>query len=202
MLETNVTSVPAVDPEDLARAQVYRLLSAFLSAAPDKEKLEIAAALEGDETPMGKAVGRFATIAAKTDRATVSQEYNDLFIGLGRGELLPYGSYYLTGFLHEKPLARLRNALSRLGIERDPAIKEPEDHIAFVTEVMAGLIMGDFGEPQDLDIQHTFFEDHVGSWAPHFFADLEKAKSSVLYAALGLVGKEFMEIEREAFALD
>lgn len=188
--------------EDALRAHMYRLLGHFLSRPPSGDELKAAAGMSGDESDLGKAIQAFAHIASRTSQEQISQEYQDLFIGVGRGELLPYGSYYLTGFLHEKPLARLRNDMSRLGIERRETVKEPEDHIAALFEMMSGLITGSFGEVASLEDQKQFFEAHVGSWAKHFFKDLEGAKSSVLYAALGSVGRVFMEIEEVAFTMD
>lgn len=190
-----------VTPEDELRAHLYRLLARFLAAPPRREDLALAAAISGDDTALGKAVDTFAHVAARTDPEQAAQEYHDLFIGLGRGELLPYGSYYLTGFLNEKPLAVLRDDMARLGIARDPAVKEPEDHIAALMDMMAGLILGEFDASAALDEQKRFFDAHVASWAPHFFADLEAAKASVLYAALGAIGRHFMAIEETAFAM-
>jgi TorA maturation chaperone TorD len=190
--------------EDELRAQLYHFLARFLSGPPSREELAAAVAVDGDEageTELGKAFKTFSRLAERTDSERVAQEYHDLFIGVGRGELLPYGSYYLTGFLHEKPLAKLRNDMARFGIERDPDHKEPEDHIAALMDMMAGLITGEFGEPLPLDEQKKFFDTHIGSWARHFFADLEAAKSSVLYAALGTIGRHFMEIEETAFSM-
>jgi len=195
-------ALTAIEPEDALRAQVYRLIARFLSAAPGQPDLDAAAALQGDETPLGRAIATFAHIAGRSRAADVAEEYDALFIGLPRGELVPYGSYYLTGFLHEKPLAKLRQDMARLGVERDPAVREPEDHIASVTEIMAGLIDGTFGEPASLAEQKHFFETHIGSWAPYFFRDLQQAKSSILYSALGSVGSTFLEVEEGAFALD
>lgn len=190
-----------IGPEDQLRAQVYRLLSYFLSAAPDQSDLTVGADLDGDDTALGKAIAGFAHLCAKSDPASVADEYQNLFIGMGRGELLPYGSYYLTGFLHEKPLAKLRDEMERLGLEREEGTSEPEDHIASVLEMMAGFIEGTYGDPMPLDEQKAFFDNHVGSWAGHFFRDLEAAKTSVLYATLGSVGRAFLEIEDEAFRM-
>jgi TorA maturation chaperone TorD len=124
-----------------------------------------------------------------------------LFIGLARGELLPYASYYMTGFLNEKPLALLRADMAAQGISRAPNVYEPEDNIASLLEMMAGMIEGRFGAPASLEVQQTFFNRHIAPWAGHFFTDLEGAKGSVFYAPLGVVGKIFMTIEREAFRL-
>ncbi len=187
--------------EDEKRAQLYRLLAHFLSLPPSAADLKTAAALNGDDNQLGRRIAGFAVLAGKVDMGATGDEYQNLFIGLGRGELVPYGSYYLTGFLHEKPLARLRRDMARLGVERDPDASEPEDHIASVLEMMAGFIDGSFGTPLSLSEQKKFYDTHIGCWAPHFFADLEAAKSSVLYAALGAVGLAFMQIEQSAFEM-
>jgi len=135
-----------------------------------------------------------------TPRA-VESEFNALFIGLGRGELLPYASYYLTGFLNEKPLASLRRDMAARGMRRAENVYEPEDNIASLMEMMAGLIRGRFGAPATLEDQRTFFSRHIGPWAGHFFTDLEGAQSSVLYASVGALGRVFMEIEAEGFRM-
>ncbi|MCB1490356.1 MAG: molecular chaperone TorD family protein [Rhodobiaceae bacterium] len=188
--------------EDRLRANLYRLLAGFLARPPTPENLRIAADLEGDDSDLGRAITNFSKIAAQRNATDIASEYHDLFIGLGRGELLPYGSYYLTGFLHEKPLARLRRAMAEFGLERADSVKEPEDHIASVCDIMSELITGEYGNPVGLAEQRAFFNDHVGSWAPHFFRDLEGAKSSVLYAAIGRIGRIFMEIEHTAFSME
>jgi TorA maturation chaperone TorD len=130
----------------------------------------------------------------------VSREFFDLFIGLGQGELLPYASYYLTGFLQERPLARVREDLARLGIERADSHREPEDHAAILCEAIAGLCAGRFdAEPGE---DRRFFERHLKPWAARFFADLETAEAARFYRAVGRIGRTFMEIEAEAFAMD
>jgi TorA maturation chaperone TorD len=187
--------------EDGLRAQCYRLLARFLSSPPTAADLKAASALTGNESEFGRAVSAFARVCARADAATVAEEYHDLFIGLARGELIPYGSYYLTGFLQEKPLAKLRQDMERLGVQRDTEVRDPEDHIASLCEMMAGFIDGSFGAPLNLDEQRRFFTAHIGSWAPVFFRDLEIAKASVLYAALGSVGRIFLAIEESAFAM-
>ncbi|MGH6815367.1 MAG: TorD/DmsD family molecular chaperone [Hyphomicrobiaceae bacterium] len=194
--------VPAdVAPEDILRAHAYRLLARFLSAPPSAADLRWAAALQSDDTPFGKAVSAFARVCARTTVQAASDEYHTLFIGLTRGELVPYGSYYLSGFLHEKPLAKLRGDMQQLGIARDPAMSDPEDHIASELEIMAGLIDGSYGPPPTLAAQQRFFEVHIGSWAPYFFRDLAGAQSSLLYAALGAIGSAFLAIEESAFRM-
>jgi TorA maturation chaperone TorD len=149
---------------------------------------------------LGLAHLRLADAAAQTDPDRVSREFFDLFIGVGRGELQPYGSFYLTGFLHERPLARVRQDLQRLGIERVEGQQEPEDHIAILCEVMAGLASGRLGHEPGAD--RLFYERHLKPWAARFFADCETAKYGQFYRAAGTVGRIFMEIEAEAFAMD
>ena len=195
------TQPTQVTEEDRLRADLYNFLGLMLASPPDEFLLAQCVGLSGDETDLGQAIGRLSDCAKTTKPKQADREFNALFIGLGRGELLPYASYYLTGFLNEKPLATLRSDLSARRITRAPNVYEPEDNIATLMEVMAGLIVGRFSEPATLDDQKTFFNRHIGPWAGHFFADLEKAKSAMLYSAVGSVGRAFMEIEREAFRL-
>ena len=190
-----------VPEEDLLRADLYDFLGALLAFPPKDALLKQAAGLKGDDTELGRAISALARIARATSPGAVRTEFEALFIGLGRGELLPYASYYMTGFLNEKPLAILRNDMNRLGIERAPNVYEPEDNIASLCEMMAGLIRGRFHMPAGLERQRTFFNAHVAPWAKHFFTDLEGAKTSVFYAPVGSVGRIFMEIEREAFRM-
>jgi TorA maturation chaperone TorD len=188
-----------IDEVDAARAQEYALLSALLARAPDAVLLQRLAALRGDATPLGVAHVALAEAASRTNVERVEREYFDLFIGLGRGELLPYGSYYLTGFLHERPLARLRADLSKLGIERADGEPEPEDHAAILCEIMAGLASRRFPAPAGAD--RALFESHLAPWIGRFFADLEQADAADFYRRAGTLGRVFIEIESEAFAL-
>ena len=198
--EGSVANVPALAPEDVARADLYDLLATLLRAAPDTAMLRALAGLAGDGTPIGRAVDALARVAGATGAAEAAREYHDLFIGVGRGELVPYGSYYLTGFLNEKPLGLLRRDLARLGVEREAGVREPEDHAAALMEVMAGLIRGALGTG-DAREAAALFAAHVEPWAGHFFADLEGAKGSVLYAPVGALGAALMRVEAEAFAM-
>ena len=191
-----------VAEEDLLRADLYAMLAQVLSAAPSKEFLQNAAGLSGDSSELGEGINALAKVAGSTSEVGAEREFNALFIGLGRGELLPYASYYLTGFLNEKPLARLRGHMAQFGIERTPDVKEPEDHIATLCEMMAGLIRGTFGTPLSIEDQAAFFNTHIATWAAHFFTDLEAAEGSVFYAPVGKIGRAFMEIENEAFRME
>lgn len=190
-----------VAAEDGLRADLYEFLALVLRAPPGPEVLGRMAALVGDETPLGTAIDALARVARHTRPAAAEREFNALFIGLGRGELLPYASYYLTGFLNEMPLAHLRRDMAARGLTRAPGVFEPEDNIASLMEIMSSLIAGRHGAPAALDDQKTFFNQHIGPWAGHFFADLEAAKNSVLYAPVGAAGRIFMDIESEAFRM-
>ena len=190
---------PEVDEIDQLRAAEYGLLSLLLGKAPDADTLSRVATLKGDASDLGIAHIGLASAAAATDDRAASKQFFDLFIGLGRGELLPYASYYLTGFLHERPLARVREDLGRLGIERAGPSREPEDHIAILLEVMSGLARGEF--EADFAEQARFFDRHLKPWAARLFADLEMSQSAGFYRAVGRVGRVFMELESEAFAL-
>src|SRR5262247_3242054 len=188
-----------VDEVDAARAQEYALLSVLLARAPDAALLERLAGLRGDASPLGVAHVALAEAAQRGNAERIEREYFDLFIGLGRGELLPYGSYYLSGFLHERPLARLRADLSRLGIERAAGQAEPEDHAAILCEIISGLVGRRFPAPAGTD--RELFEQHLAPWIGRFFADLERAEAANFYRQVGTLGRVFVEIETDAFAL-
>jgi TorA maturation chaperone TorD len=195
---------PDLDDVDAARAQEYALLSVLLARAPDAALLTRLAALRGDASPLGLAHVALAEAAAATRVETVEREFFDLFIGIGRGELLPYGSYYLSGFLHERPLARLREFLARIDVERSTGQTEPEDHAAILCEIMARLVSRDFVN-QELDatatVERELFERHMAPWMGRFFSDLDHAKHADFYRHVGALGRLFLEIEIEALAL-
>jgi TorA maturation chaperone TorD len=197
-------AAPEIDDVDAARAQEYALLATLLARAPDRDFLARLARLKSDASPLGVAHGKLAEAAGAADPARLEREYFNLFLGVGRGEVLPYGSYYLTGFLHERPLARLRSDLADLGIERAEEQCEPEDHIAILCEVMAGLAGGRFAAnagDERRRAEKQFFDKHLAPWARRFFADLERAEAADFYRAVAAVGATFIDIETEAFAL-
>lgn len=194
-------SKTAISEVDQLRVNMYRLLARGLASPADQQFLDVLTALEGDESELGSALADLADAARNTAVSKAREDYQDLFIGIGRGELLPFGSYYLTGFLNEKPLARLRNDMIALGIERDPSVKEPEDHAGALMDMMAGLIDGSFSSAQSLQVQHDFFRKHINNWMPHFFRDLQSAKHAGMLRPLGRIGELFLKIEEEAFAM-
>ena len=197
---TDTSIAAGRDEIDLARSAEYALIAALLLRTPDASTLARLARLQGDATPLGVAHAALAEAAEAADAETVDREYFDLFIGVGRGELLPYGSYYLTGFLYERPLARLREDLSRLGLERADGHSEPEDHLGTLCEIMSGFAGGRF-EASAAD-EADFFARHIAPWAAHFFADLEKAGAAQFYKTVGTLGRTFIDIETEAFAME
>jgi TorA maturation chaperone TorD len=185
----------AADEIDRARAREYALLATLLSRAPDTLLVGRLALLRRNATPLGTAHAALGEAAGRSNEASLRREYFDLFLGLGQGLLLPYASYYLTGSLYGRPLARLRETFQLLHIERTMD-SEPEDHIAVLCEIMAGLISGDIDGPVGSD--REFFETHLATWASRLFVDLERAESADFYGPVGSVGRIFMEIETEA----
>jgi TorA maturation chaperone TorD len=190
---------PRIDDVDIARMEEYALLAALLRRAPDSALLKALSGIRGDSTQLGAAHAALAQAAEETDPELLEHEFFELFIGVGRGELLPYGSYYLTGFLNERPLARLRDDLRMLGIVRAEQQNEPEDHAAILCEIMAGLAGG--GLAAAPDAQKELFEKHLAPWIGRFFADLEGLKKASFYRRVATVGRLFIDIEAEAFAL-
>ncbi len=191
--------VSQIDEVDQARAQEYGLLSALLVRAPDAELLARLSRLGGDASPLGLAHVALGEAASRVAANAIEHEYFNLFIGVGRGELLPYASYYLTGFLNERPLARLRDDLAEFGVERVVGNYEPEDHAATLCEIMAGFASGRFQAPEGAE--RRLFEKHMAPWMGRLFADLERAEAADFYRHVGTLGRVFMDIEAEAFVL-
>jgi TorA maturation chaperone TorD len=189
----------AVEEVDLARAAEYSLLATLLLRSPDAEMLSRLAGLRGDESPLGVAHAALGKAAARTDAEAAAREYFALFIGLGRGELMPYASHYLTGFVHGRPLANIRQTLRRIGIERVETQSEPEDHAAILLEIMAGLASREIAAPPETD--REIFDNYLAPWIARFFSDLEKSASVDFYAVVGTLGRTFTEIESQAFLI-
>jgi TorA maturation chaperone TorD len=194
---SQISSRHVVDEVDRARAQEYALLATLLSHSPDSLLIRRLALLRGDASPLGLAHAALGEAAARADETSVAREYFDLFSGLGQDALLPYASHYLAGSLYGRPLARLRETFQNFGIET-AAHSEPEDHIAILCEVMAGLVGGDIGEA---GADREFFGNYLTVWTMRFFVDLEGARSAEFYACVGSLGRIFVDVEAEAFAL-
>ncbi len=199
MTDSQPDTGPAIDSTDQARSEHYRFVARLLANAPDAGLLQQIAQLQGDQTPMGRAFSALARAADGAAPQAIAREYFELFVGVGRGELLPYGSFYQTGFLNERPLAELRADLRALGVARAAGRHEPEDHIALLFEVMADIAAGQIALP--LDAQSQFFNRHLAPWAGQFFDDLAVAPSAQFYRPLAEIGQLLIEIESRAFAL-
>jgi TorA maturation chaperone TorD len=184
-----------VDELDRARAREYALLATLLARGPDTQLIGRLASLQGHATPLGMAHAALADAAGRSSEASAAREYFDLFVGLGQRQLLPYASQYLTGSLYGRPLVELRSTFQLLGIERVNQ-SEPEDHIATLCEMMAGLIGGAITGPDGCD--RDFYAKHLATWARRFFVDLERANPAGFYARVGSLGRIFMEVETEA----
>lgn len=202
-MNTERTALPAgAEPDDgqRARADVYRLLAALLAGPADQALLELLRSLESEAsagTAMNSAWQALRTAAGNAGAKDIEQEYFNLFIGLGRGELVPYASWYVHGLLMEKLLASLRDELAVLGLARRDGVSEPEDHVAALCETM-GMIIGD----SELCLREVaFFETYLDPWMGRFFVDLEKAETAVFYKAVGRLGQQFLQLERQYFSL-
>ena len=187
--------------ENRTRANTYALLATLLAAPPNRELIEQVAGIDASESEPGSLFGQawrsLREAARAADPEDLDDEYHALFIGLGRGELVPYGSWYITGFMMDKPLAALRADLARLGFERSERVSETEDHACALLEVMAMVI----AEPRELASQRLLFSRHIEPWMRSFFRDLQNATSASFYRAVGELGMRFMDFEREYLAM-
>jgi TorA maturation chaperone TorD len=201
MSEDSQPAGPELEPGEQARADIYRLLGALLAAPPDVALIgllcDIRPAADAADAAMTAAWQGLRAAAAGTDPDRLKDEYFKLFIGLGRGELVPYASFYIHGFLMEKVLASLRVELAGLGIERQADVAEPEDHAAAVCEIM-GMIISEHGLHYK---QSAFFEDYVAPWLGRFFEDLGEAETADFYRAVAQLGQQFLAVEQRYFSL-
>lgn len=198
--DTQSMSAASEDEEQLLRMQMYMLLARLLRQAPDESLLSELRQIrvqEDADASMVKAWAELRLAAEMSGGVPLEDEYFQLFIGLGRGELVPFGSWYLTGFLMERPLARLRQDLMALGYERDASVHEPEDHAAALFEVMAMMLQDGIEHER----QQAFYQQHIAPWMARFMNDLMVADSASFYRSVGQLGKQFMEIEDTYFSM-
>ncbi len=202
MTETESVSMPPeLDAGDQARADIYTLLGALLARPPDAALLEILQGIDPDATrnaAMTAAWQGLRAAAGSAEPGQLKEEYFALFIGLGRGELVPYASFYIHGLLMEKVLASLREELAVLGFERQDNVAEPEDHAAALCETM-GMIISISG--LSLLKQAAFFKAYIAPWMGALFTDLTQAESAHFYKAVGQLGRQFLEIETQYFSM-
>lgn len=192
-----------VNADQAVRINTYRLLATLLAATPSQDVLsllqQIDAPTNNGDSGMAASWQSLRLAGERTTVEDVSDEYFDLFIGLGRGELVPYGSWYMTGFLLDRPLRVLRQDLAALGFERQEDVREPEDHAAALCETMSLII--DSSDEIPFETQRKFFNDHMGTWIERFFIDLQEAKAARFYRAVGQFGQQFIEIENQYLAM-
>ena len=196
-------SPPADDGEELARAEVYGLLSALFLAAPSESLYsQLQVAVTEAPAPGAFLEGSFAALVAASRRlplAAVQEEYVALFEGTGKAEVFLYASYFIAGSLNEKPLVTLRDDLRALGLERDPALFVTEDHLACLCETMRFLIAGDDLAVSNLATQQRFFSAHLRGWADALWEALEGHPRSDFYRAVAAFGRDFFSVEAQAF---
>ncbi len=202
MTDASPPTSSALD-EETARAEVYGLLAQLYYAPPAPELLaalrvaptEAPAAGGFLEEPWRALVG----VCRDMDDAEVAAEHDALFGGVGKPEVYLFGSHYLTGFLNERPLARLREDLAGLGLARDEAMPETEDHLAYLCEVMRYLIAGDDVTVSNLTRQQAFFADHLQPWASAACDAVAGHPRARFYARLADFTRAFLGVEQQGF---
>lgn len=186
------------DQAQALRASVYELLSSLLAREPELatiQSLRTIGEIDASEGPLAMGWLLMKQAAEKTELPAIHEEYFALLIGVGRGELVPFGSWYMTGFLMEKPVAVLRSDLDRLGIERQGNVAESEDHIAALCDAMSLIIRNSSEIP--LSTQQAFFNDHLAPWVQRFFSDMQNARSAHFYRSVGFFGESFFDFEQQ-----
>lgn len=177
------------------RSDIYLLLATLFRQAPSKELLDFLSELEFEDngTPMAQAWSEIVHASKHTNVEQLEDEYQELFIGIGRGEVVPFASWHLTGSLMEKPLAEIRTHLSQLGLERSENVKEPEDHISALCETMAYLC------EQSEPAQQLFFNRHLAPWYERLAVQITEAKHTRYYHAVAKLMRAFLSLENVSF---
>jgi TorA maturation chaperone TorD len=194
--------------EDVARADLYGLLALLFFKAPDDDLLHRIAASaaygSGADAPVTAALTQawdgLVEVASASSAKEWAEEYQELFIGIGKPEVFLYGSYYQAGFMNEKPLVRLRDSLEELGLEAAENITETEDHIASLCEVMRYLIAGDDLSIANLTSQKKFFDEHLRPWVQELCDAIEMHPLAKHYKSVAALAKAFFEVE--AYGMD
>jgi len=197
----SVAARPMISDDERLRAGAYGLLGRLLREPPDAALLAHLCAHHVAEQPgedeLAVSLRLLGLAAAGTSPQAAAEEFHALFIGLGRGELVPYGSWYQTGFLMEQPLGVLRADLAQLGFARQADVHEPEDHVAALCEVLAMCIEDGLASER----QEAFFRRHLAPWAGRFWGDLQEADAACFYCAVGRFGAAFHDLETQLFDL-
>ena len=189
--------------EETARSELYGILASVLYASPAIEliaQIRVAAT----DTPAAGAFleepwRNFVGVTRSMSDQAIKDEYDALFGGVGKPEVYLYGSHYLSGFLNEKPLARLRTELHSLGLERSEVMSDTEDHFAYLCEVMRYLIAGEDVAIANLTRQREFFSTHIQPWVSLMCDDIQNNSKAKFYASLAELTRAFMGIEAQGF---
>jgi TorA maturation chaperone TorD len=181
------------------RTEGYLLLAALLIKPPSTQFLAVLQDLHWEGLPPNpdRDLESLCQAARVYSQTAIANEYHILFVGLGRGEMMPYASWYKEKRLQSRPLVSLRSDLMGLGLIRQTECLEPEDHAGTLCEIMA-LITGE-GCRMEYAAQARFFQNHLNPWLPAFFKDLQSAGSARFYRQVGLFGSSFMESESQFF---
>lgn len=185
-----------MEHQQTIRAEIYLLLSALYRQVPSSELITFLCELETEqaESAMQVAWKRLKDAAQESSAVALEDEYQELFIGIGRGEVVPFASWHLTGSLMEKPLASIRHDLELLGLEREEQVKEPEDHISALCEVMSLLTA------EEEDLQQLFFNKHIATWFSKFITQINQAEHASFYKAVAELTHAFMSLEQVRFS--
>ena len=193
----------ADDSEELARAELYGLLARLWIAPPDAELLtQFRVAVTEAPQPGGFLEAPWQALVAAmraTTQEVAAAEYDALFGGVGKPEVFLYGSFYLAGFLNERPLALLRADLAVLGLARDESLAETEDHVASLFEVMRYLIAGDDVSVSNLEQQRRFFRAHVQPWVEKMVDAVQAHARAALWRDVATLTRTFMQVETQGF---
>jgi TorA maturation chaperone TorD len=191
------------DGEELARAETYGLLARLYLAPPDAELLQhFALAVTQAAEPGAFLEASWQDLVAALRATTAdaaAEEYDALFMGIGKPEVFLYGSYHLAGFLNERPLAQLRTDLAELGLARDAGALETEDHVSYGFEVMRWLIAGDDPARCNLEHQRRFFRAHLQPWVGRMCDTLQAHRGARVWAAVAGFTRAFMQVEAQGF---
>lgn len=196
-----------IAPEDQARAGFYALIGRLFSAAPDAELLQALAQAEGfvagADAEFALAWRRLCQAASVCEADVAAEEFEALFVGVGKPEVVLYGSYYMAGFMMEKPLARLREHLAKLGLARQSDVSEPEDHFSALAEAMRHLILDDtLSAMQRSERQSGFFSRHLAPWYASLFEVIEAAPNANVYRRVAGFARAFLDLDRRAFEIE
>lgn len=191
-----------ITPEDQARANFYALLANLFYRAPDDRLLQAIAVAEPPDGALHDAWVALSDAASVTPADAAYEEYEELFIGVGKAPVSLYGSVYLAGFMMEKPLAELRDSLADLGFSRSGNVREPEDHVAALCDVMRAMIMGDVNHPPaPIAAQHKFFDTHIYPWIGNCMGAISAYHGSKFYKRVAALASVFFGVEKDAFAM-